>query len=191
MCRYFLKVLSLRICLLHIANYDPCVLFMRCWHIHFVLCVYERSAFLKCMRSKVILQILGGNSSNSRKTFTVQKKMIRIMVGPRPRTPCTHLFKKLEVLPVPCQYIFSSINLFVSNQNVQTSPSVRSIDTKNKHHLYRPIANLSCFQKSAFYSGIRIFNNLPYSVTNLQNEKAQFKVALRRDLNGTLLLLCR
>jgi hypothetical protein len=40
--------------------------------------------------------IFGGNSSNSGKIgkiFTLQKKIIRIMVGARPRTPCISLFK--------------------------------------------------------------------------------------------------
>jgi hypothetical protein len=45
--------------------------------------------------------IFWGNSSNSRKIFTLQKKIIRIMVGALPRTPCRNLFKKLEILPVP------------------------------------------------------------------------------------------
>jgi hypothetical protein len=107
------------------------------------------------------------------------------MVDAHPRTPCRNLFKKLEILPVPWQYIFSLMNFFVNNQeNFQTNSSAHSINTRNKHHLHRPSANLSCFQKSAFYSGIRISNSLPYSVTNLKNEKAQFKVALRRYLNA-------
>jgi hypothetical protein len=45
------------------------------------------------------------NSTNSRKVFTLQKKIIGIMVGAHPRTPCRSMFKKLEILPVPCQYI--------------------------------------------------------------------------------------
>jgi hypothetical protein len=126
-----------------------------------------------------------GRSSNRSKIFTLRKKIIRIMVGTHPRTPCTNRFKKLEILPVPCQYILSLMNFFVNNQeNFQTSPSVHSINTRNKHCLHRPVANLTCFQKSAFDSSIRIFNSLPYSVTNLKNEKAQFKVALRRYLNA-------
>jgi hypothetical protein len=51
--------------------------------------------------------------------------------------------------------------------------------TRNKHQLHRPIANLSCFQKS----GIKIFNSLPSSLTSLVNKKSQFKVALKRYLN--------
>jgi hypothetical protein len=39
--------------------------------------------------------IFGGNSSNSRKIFTLQKKIIRIMAGARPRNSSRSLFKKL------------------------------------------------------------------------------------------------
>jgi hypothetical protein len=107
------------------------------------------------------------------------------MAGAHPRTPYRNLFKKLEILPVPCQYIFSLMYFFFNNQeSFQTNPSVHGINTRNKHHLHIPVANLSYFQKSAFYSSIRIFSILPHSVTNLKNEKARFKVALRRYLNA-------
>jgi IS1 family transposase len=120
--------------------------------------------------------IFWGNSSTSRRIFTLHKKIIGIMLGAHPRTPCRNLFKKLESLPVPCQYIFSLMNFFVNNQeNIQTTPSVHSINTRNKDHLHRPIANLSCFQKSAFYSGIKIFNRLPHSLTNIKNERCNLK----------------
>jgi hypothetical protein len=38
------------------------------------------------------------------------------MVHACPRTPSRSLFKKLEILPVPCQYIFSLMNFFVNKQ---------------------------------------------------------------------------
>jgi IS1 family transposase len=129
--------------------------------------------------------IFWGNLANSRKIFTLQKKIIRIMVGAHPRTSCRSLFKKLEISPVPCQYIFSLMNFLVDNQeNFQTNSSIHSINTRNKHHLHRPIANLSCFQKSTFDSSIRIINSLPSNIQNLKNEKEQFKPALRRYLNA-------
>jgi len=37
--------------------------------------------------------ILGGNSSSSKMIFTLQKRMIRMMVGAQPRTSCRRLFK--------------------------------------------------------------------------------------------------
>jgi hypothetical protein len=124
--------------------------------------------------------IFWGNSSSSEKIFTLQKRIIRIMVGAHPTTSCRRLFKKWEILTVPNQYIDSVTSFFIGNQETfQTNSSVRSINTRNKHNFHRPIANLSCFQKGESYSGIRIFNSLPRSITSLKKEKAQFKVALK------------
>jgi hypothetical protein len=104
------------------------------------------------------------------------------MVGAHPRTSCRRLFKKLEILTVPSHYICSLMSFFIGNQeNFQTNLSVHTI---NKHHLHRPIANLSCFQKGASYSGVRIFNRLPQSITSFKNEKTLFKVALKKFLNA-------
>jgi hypothetical protein len=47
--------------------------------------------------------IFWGNSSNSGKIFTLQKKIDRIMVGAQLRTSCRSLFKQLETSPFPCQ----------------------------------------------------------------------------------------
>jgi hypothetical protein len=44
--------------------------------------------------------VFWGNSSNSRKIFTLEKKTIRIMVGAHPKPPGRSLFKKLDILPV-------------------------------------------------------------------------------------------
>jgi hypothetical protein len=101
------------------------------------------------------------------------------MVVAKPRTSCRSVFKKLEILPVPCQYIFSLMNFTLNNQeHFQTNLFVHTVNTRNW-----PNASLSCCQKSAFCVGIKIFNNLPFSFTSLRKEKAQFKVTLRRHLN--------
>jgi hypothetical protein len=63
--------------------------------------------------------IFWGNSSNTRKVFTLQKKIIRILFGALHEEV---YLKKLEILPVPCQYIFSLMNFLVDNQeNFQTN----------------------------------------------------------------------
>jgi hypothetical protein len=51
------------------------------------------------------------------------------------------------------------------------------------HDLHRPAANLSRFQESAYYSGIRIFKNISRKLKSLINKKVQFKAALKRYLN--------
>jgi hypothetical protein len=81
--------------------------------------------------------IMGGNSSHGK------KRIIRIMVGAHPSTSCRRLFKKLDILTVPSQYIYSLMNFFIGNQEkFQTNSSVHNINTRNKHHLHRLVANL-------------------------------------------------
>jgi hypothetical protein len=57
---------------------------------------------------------------------------------------------------------------------LRTNADVHSVNTRNKCHLHRPVANISCFQKSAYYARINIFNNLPSGLKSLMNEKAKF-----------------
>jgi len=76
------------------------------------------------------------------------------------------------------------INFNINKQeNFPTNSSIHNINTRNKHHLHRQNANLSCCQKSTFYAGIKIFNSLPSSLTIFKNDTAKFKVALRKYLN--------
>jgi len=53
---------------------------------------------------------------------------------------------------------------------------------QGKSILIDQIAKLSCFQKSKYYAGIKIFNIVPPSVTNIKNDKTKFKVPLRKYL---------
>ena len=129
--------------------------------------------------------ILWGNSSYGRKIFTLQKRIIRIMMGAHPRTSCRVLLKKLEILTIQSQYIYTHWWFFVGNQDkFLTNSSAHSIKTRNKHHLHRPIANLSCFHKGASYSGIRIFNKILQSIISLRNENPQLKVAIKIFLHA-------
>jgi hypothetical protein len=97
---------------------------------------------------------------------------------------------RLEILPLPYKYIFTLMNFVINNQELlQTNPGIHSVNTRNRDHLHRPIANPSCFQKSSYYAGIKIFNILPSNLRSLMNKKAQFKVALKRYLNIPFTLL--
>jgi len=57
--------------------------------------------------------ILWRNSSYSRKIFTLQKRIIRIMMGAHPRTSCRELLKKLEILTIPSPYIYIYIYIYI------------------------------------------------------------------------------
>jgi len=116
--------------------------------------------------------------------LTLQKKIIRIMAGAQPRTSCVSLFKQSEILPVPCQYILSLMSFFINKHEIfKTNSSIHNINTRNKHHHLRQSANLSSFQGSAVFAGLKIFNSLPPRMTILENDKAKLKVAVRKYLH--------
>lgn len=89
-----------------------------------------------------------------------------------PELHVENFFKKLDILPVSRQYIFSLINLTVSNQeNFQTNSPIHNINTRKEHHIHITNTNLSCFQKSTLYTSIKFFNCLPRSLIILENER--------------------
>ena len=76
-----------------------------------------KSIYYSCSHSIIKYGIfLRGNSSNSVKVFTLQKKTVRIRAGAQSRTSCRCIFKQLEILSLPCKYILSLMNFIIHNQ---------------------------------------------------------------------------
>ena len=75
------------------------------------------------------------------------------------------------------------MNITNNQEILETISSIHNIKTRNKHHLHRPNANQSCFQKSTFYTSIKIFNSLPPSTKIFKNDMAKFKATLRKYLH--------
>ena len=125
----------------------------------------------------------GGNQPHSEKIFKIQKSVIRIITNSRARDSCRELFKKLEILPLYSQYIFSLSIFVIENKHLfSTNYRTHSVHTGFKINLHPPIANLTKFQKGVHYSGIKIFNNLLHNIKDLANETKFFRNALKRFL---------
>jgi len=60
--------------------------------------------------------------------------------------------------------------------------SVHNINTRNKHHLHGPNANLACFQKSTFYADTN-FSTSPLYCDNLQELRGKISLGLRQYLH--------
>jgi hypothetical protein len=45
-------------------------------------------------------------------------------------------------------------------------------------------SNLSLYQKGVYFTGIKVFNNLPQNIKNLSNNTKQFKSALKNYLHA-------
>ena len=94
--------------------------------------------------------------------FTLQKKIVGIIVGVKPRNPCGSLFARLEILLLPCDYMFSLMNFVLNNQEtLKTSSAVLSINVRNINRIHRSVAKLSSFQLSIYSAGIEMVSSLP------------------------------
>jgi exonuclease III len=127
--------------------------------------------------------IFWGQSPSTQRLFVLQKRAIRIMMGVSNRTSCRHIFKKLEILPLNSQYIYSML-LFVSThkQLFITNSDSHSIHTRQRDNLHVPMASLTAFQKGVYFSGVKIFNRLPAELKQLSSRPKQFKIASKRYL---------
>jgi hypothetical protein len=106
--------------------------------------------------------IFWGNSTESKNIYTLQKKIVRLMTSVKSCNSGRDLFKRLEILILPCEYMISLINIITKNkEHFQTNEDVHSVNTRHKHYLHKRTPILTCFQKSIYYAGIKIFNNLP------------------------------
>ena len=85
------------------------------------------------------------------------------MEGCENRDSCSNLFKKLQILPLPSQYIVSLLMFVIENENLfLTNIENHNINTRQRNKLHLPQKNQTIYQKGAYYSGIKIFNNLPF-----------------------------
>jgi len=99
------------------------------------------------------------------------------------RDSCRELFKRLEILPLYSQYIFSLSMFVVKNTHLfTTNNQIHNLNMQATTNLHPPTAHLTKFQKGVYYSRIKIFNNLPREIKDLTNEPIWFWNALRRFL---------
>jgi hypothetical protein len=130
--------------------------------------------------------IFWGNLPLNNVIFKAQKRIIRTMTNSSNSASCRQLFKRLGILPLQSQYIFSVVRFVVKNKELFTTNQERhGSTTRTATNIYPPLCNLTLFQKGAYYSGLKLFNHLPQNIKILANEKKKtFKSALKRFLTS-------
>jgi hypothetical protein len=61
---------------------------------------------------------------------------------------------------------------------------VHNIGTRQNVNLFLPSTSLTKVQKGAYYSGIKIYNQLPRELKQLSNNHKSFELALKRFLHA-------
>jgi hypothetical protein len=127
--------------------------------------------------------IFWGNSTDSKKVFYIQKKIIRIMAGTKMRSSCRELFKKFNILRLASEFLLSLLSFVVDNiQKFQTNSDIHNISTRYRYNLHVTNTNLSKYQKGFYYTGINLFHNLPPTIKSLNHDIKKFKPALKEYL---------
>jgi len=127
--------------------------------------------------------VFWGNSHSSTNVFKIQKRIIRIMTKSNKRDTCRPLFKRLRILPLPSQYIFSLLFFVITNKKLfLLNSQIHSTHTHHSDNFHLPQTGLTLVQKFVAYSGCKIYNHLPLHIKNISNNVHLFKPILKKLL---------
>ena len=80
----------------------------------------------------MVLFFGGGNSTDSKCVFKLQKQAIRIIMGAENNDSCIEFFRLLKILPLSAPYIYSLLMFVVNNKNLfMANADLYSIKTRN------------------------------------------------------------
>jgi hypothetical protein len=132
------------------------------------LCLYRLlKLYFSYFHSMMYGVIFWGNSCVSKDIFIIQKIIIRILTNKSRRDSCRHLFKQLQILTLPSQYIYSLLIFVIKNGDLFSFNSeIHNLHTRFKNNLHLPLTNLTMVQKGVLYSVSKIFNYLPLQIKN-------------------------
>jgi len=66
------------------------------------------------------------------------------------------------------QYILSLMMFIIKNKNqFMVNSDVHSINTRQHTNLHQPTLNLAGYQQEIYYSGVRVYNNIPSQIKPL------------------------
>jgi hypothetical protein len=124
--------------------------------------------------------IFWGNSHLSNNIFKIQKRKIRIISNSGKYDSCRKLFKQLQILTLPSQYMFSLLVFVAKNRHLLLCNSdIHEKNTRHNCNLHLPTTNLTLVQKGVLYSGSKVYNHLPTHIKTLSSDLKRFKSKLK------------
>lgn len=117
--------------------------------------------------------IYGGTSrKNLDDILILQKKAIRTMVGLNYNDSVKDYFKELGILTVYSLYILETLKYCKQNNHLSQQLQQQQHGYNTRNHITIQRHNLEIYKKKPSYSGLKLFQYLPPSITGeLNNEK--------------------
>jgi hypothetical protein len=98
------------------------------------------------------------------------------MTGQGIKTSCRDLFKDMEILPLKSQYIFSILSFVLKNKKLFISNyDSHNLRTRQCENLHFSSVVLTLYQNGAYFTGIKIVNQLQSYLKDLVGSPKIFK----------------
>jgi hypothetical protein len=96
------------------------------------------------------------------KILRIQKRVVGLIAGVNPRTPCRQLFKELNILTIFSLYILEVISyLRRHHQFVELNSNVHAYNTRRKRDIHIQSFKTDLYKRSVIYMGSKLYNKLP------------------------------
>jgi hypothetical protein len=128
--------------------------------------------------------IFWGQAANTKNLFMIQKNAVRLMTGHCNRQSCRNLFRQLGILPLKSQYTAVLLFLLKNRKLFTTNHEAHNLQTRQSNNLYLSTSTLTLYQKGVYFTGIKLFNDLPLEIKEIVGISKQFKISLRKYLCG-------
>lgn len=110
--------------------------------------------------------LIWGKSPYIEQAFRLQKKAVRIICNKRSRDSCRLLFKQLNILTLPAQYIYSLVlEIHKHRSTYLTHSDQHQYCTRYSSHLIAPALKLAISSRNI--QDVKYYNRLPERVKNL------------------------
>lgn len=125
--------------------------------------------------------LLWGRAADIDSIFVLQKRAVRAIYQLRSRDSLRERFKEINIMTVPCQYIYENIMYARKNlQNFSKNCDRHNHNTRNKNKLFEPQCRLAKVRTSFVGLCVRYYNKIPDDVLNLPEKK--FKCFIKQTL---------
>ena len=116
---------------------------------------------------------LWGHSPHAIKLFRLQKRAMKYLANAsyEPTDPNVYfkdstkpLYKKFDIMPLPCMYIFTMILYVINNKHLTKVANEKLCDyTLRKNNNFYDLTTVN-YSKGPLAQGVNIFNHLPYEI---------------------------
>lgn len=124
-----------------------------------------------------------GSSNNTLTILKIQKHAVRAIFGLNMRESCRQFFINSKIFTIYNLYIFKlCLIIYDKKTELTTSSDIHTYNIRTKNLLRLPKVHLTKIQNGPNYTGIKLFNQLPDSIKNIDTKK-HFKKQLKKWLS--------